>query len=383
MNASIVADTTHALLAASSRLGSTTNAQIAQFIGNLPTLLANNYVQSSPAVSLVAVDPTQPISTQNFVTIPAAAGSFTVNGNTVNWTNANSVYDILDLINGADPNVEAVYNTTDRMIYIFSNDNINIIDVAGNFTTFGNINNVLISTIRMNNGFAPTDTVINYNDVLKPLADDLNSTIPGTLLNRGPNIQAFRVTPGTEGSFTLDGVTFNWTNTQSLAQIVTQIINASNGGAFAGTRITPVFNTTTQILAIYSNRNPRPIQITDITGNFTVFTGLNADTQIGQLSSGILSEISGNVSAEKLTLDQAQASLTQLNKAQADLAAIDTSESGGGWGEPVAMEQQKAVNALVAYNALLQVMQIIDQMYADLVDIVGGLTGSSVFGKKS
>jgi flagellar hook-associated protein FlgK len=388
VNASIVADTTHALLAASSRVGvinAATNGQIAQFIGNLPNLLANNFMESRPAVSGGVVDPTQAINTQPFITVPAAAGSFTVNGNAVNWTNANTIYDILNMINAADPNVEAVFNATERNFYIFSNDNINIVDTAGNFTRFGALNNVLVSSIRMNNGFAPTDPNIIYgfpfgaNSALNSLPN--LAVVP--MQNRLGNTQAFRVTPGVEGSFTLNGVTFNWNNTQSLFQILNQIVTANAGGAFPGTQISPFFNTTTQTLTIFSTNSPRPIQLTDITGNFSVFTGLNADTQIGELSSGILAQISGDVSAQKLTQDQAQASLTQLNKAQADLAAIDTSESGGGWGEPIALEQQKAVNSLIAYNALLQVMQIIDQMYADLVDIVGGLTGGSIFGKKS
>lgn len=384
VNASIVADTTRNLVAASSRVGVTTNGQIAQFLGNLPNLLANNFVESGANVSVTAIDPTQPIGTQPFVTIPAGAGSFTIDGLTVNWTSGESVYQILDAINGIDPNVEAVFNASNGgSFYIFSNTAINIIDTSGNFTKVGQLDNVLVSTIRMNNGFAPTDTLIDYNDPLKPLAAQLGSTLPGTLLNHGPNIQAFRVTPGVAGSFILDGVTFNWTNTQSLAQIVNQIIAASNGGAFAGTRIAPVFNTTTQTLTIYSANSPRPIQLSDITGNFTVFTGLNGNTLIGQLSSGMLTQISSDVTAQQSVLDQANASLNQLNTAQANLGAVDTSSTGSGPGEPVAIEEQNAMNSLVAYNALLQVMQIIDQMYSDLVNAVGGTSNSTIFQQKA
>jgi flagellar hook-associated protein FlgK len=382
VNASIVADTTHMLLAASSRVGDTTNGQIAQFIGNLPNLLGNNFMESRPSISAGAIDPNVAIGAQAFTTAPTA-GNFSVNGNVRNFTLADTIYTIIDAINGADPNVEAVYNATSKSIYIFSNDPINVVNIGSNITDFAQLNNVLVSTFRMNNGFAPTDTVIDFNDPTKPLADNLNSTLPGTIFNQGPNVQAYKVTPSSQGTFTLNGVTCNWTNTQSLAQILN-----SMSGVYPGTFVTAFFdqnplNSTYQTLTIFSANAPRPIQITDITGNFTVFTGLNGNTQIGELSSGILSEISGEVSAQQLTLDQATASLTQLNKAQADLAAIDTSESGDGWGEPIALEQQKAVNALIAYNALLQVMQIIDQMYADLVDIVGGGSGNSIFTQKS
>jgi flagellar hook-associated protein FlgK len=385
VNASIVADTTHMLLAASSRVGIAnvaTNGQIAQFIGNLPNLLANNFMESKPTISAGVIDPNVAIGAQAFTTAPTA-GNFSVNGNVRNFTLADTIYTIIDAINGADPNVEAVYNATSKSIYIFSNDPINVVNIGSNITDFAQLNNVLVSTFRMNNGFAPTDTVIDFNDPPKPLADNLNSTLPGTLLYQGPNVQAYKVTPSSQGTFTINGVTRNWTNTQSLAQILN-----SMSGVYPGTFITAFFdqnplNSTYQTLTIFSANAPRPIQMMDTVGNFMVFTGLNGNTQIGELSSGILSEISGEVSAQQLTLDQAGASLTQLNKAQADLAAIDTSESGGGWGEPIALEQQKAVNALIAYNALLQVMQIIDQMYADLVDIVGGTSGSSIFGQKS
>jgi len=384
VNASIVADTTRALLSASSRMGITTNGQIADYLGNLPSLLANNYVQSRPDVS-PAVDPNLPVASQGYTTPPSAGGgSFTLNGVTVNWSDADSVYQILDAMNAADPNVQAVFNVTDRMFFMFSSNPINIRDVVGNFTLSNQINNVLTSSIKMNNGFAPLDPRIDYQEPPiflggNPAADDMNSPLPGFvqvgLPNQGPNTTAFKVTPSTHGSFTINGTaggrTITWTEKDSLAYVLSQI-----NGVYAalGTTITAYFeqipsNRAYQTVTLYSGANPRPIQIVDNIGNFTVFTGLNANAPIGNLSSGLLNQVDTEVTSQQLTYNQARASLEQLNTAQANIGALST--VAGEPGVPIQVEQENAIKSLIAFNAALQVLGVINQMYSDLVNIVG------------
>src|SRR5581483_8917851 len=97
---------------------------------------------------------------------------------------------------------------------------------------------------------------------------------------------------------------------------------ASTGGLFPGTTITPVFNTNTQTLTLLSAKNPKPITINDITGNFTVFTGLDGNTAVGNLSSGILTQVSTDVQTQQMIQQQASASLTQLNNAQANIGGV-------------------------------------------------------------
>jgi len=374
VNGSLVADTTRALLAASSRSGLAavaTNGEIAQFIGGLKGLLANNFMQTPGTGSGigVAVDPTQPILSQVFLTAPnPAGGSFTVNGVAVNWTTTDSIDDILDAINAADPNVHAVFNMTQGRFYLYSSNPINIIDTAGNFTDVGILNNVLTSTIRMNNGFSPTDTTIVFG-LPFPLNSALNSPLPGQSFPGqfppGPNTQAFRVTPSASGSFVVNGFTVTWDNTQSLYTILAAIPTT-----FPGTlSFTSSFDPNTQTVTLYSAQGPRPIQIVDTKGNFTVFTGLNGNTPIGNLSSGLLAQVDSELLASELSRDQARASLEQLNTAQANIGALST--VAGEPGVPIQIEQENAIKSLIAFNAALQVMGVINQMYSDLVNIIG------------
>jgi hypothetical protein len=92
------------------------------------------------------------------------------------------------------------------------------------------------------------------------------------------------------------------------------------------------------------------------------------------LSSGILNNISTQVSTETSIANQATNSLTQLNNAQANIAGVST---GSGPGVPVAVLEQQAAQSLITYNALLQIMEVMDQMLSNLISIVGGGASSS------
>lgn len=373
VNASLITDSTHSLLAASNLQGVTSNGQIAQFLGNLPTILANNFIESNPGVNLGGtVDPTQPIGTQSFAVAPNG-GSFTVNGVTITYTTANTIDDVLSMINSSVPNVYAVFNSTTQQFFMFSNNPITIAEIGGdNFTAWGNIHNVLTSTIRVNNGFAPTSP----NIVFGGANSALNSILPGVAFNSGPNSQAYRVTPSASGTFTIDGIQFNWNNTQSLSTIRT-MINTYAWAAAGKSQISLGFSSSSQTVTLFSSNPPTPIQIVDNTGNFTVFTGLNGNTPIGNLTSGVLNSVSSDLSTQQLLQSQASDSLTQLNNAQANIAGVAT--SGNQAGVPLANIQQQAVQSLISYNALLQVLQVIDNMYSDLVNVVGGAPSASFF----
>ena len=389
VNAALVADPTRKLLAASSipfgpvpPMLPVGDGVIAQYLGNLPNILANNYVTSQPSIG--AINPANPIGGEPFTFPPTPGiGTFTVNGNLVTYNTAvDSIDTILAKINAAAPSVYAVYDATNQVFNMLSSNPITIINLTGNFsggvTSWANIKNVMTSTIRMNNGFAPGDPTINENSPNPP--GYMNSTLPevwppfpGVPIT-GPNIQAFKVTPGAKGTFTISGsflpggqVQISWTNTlenpSNLDSILTQIATAT------GNLVTASFNSTTQTITLYQN-TPQPFQIIDNVGNFTVFTGLNGNAPIGNLTSGILTQSTTDLASQQLFLNQASASLTQLNNSQADLAGIAL--NSGDHGVPIQVEQENAIKSLIAFNASLQMLQIIDQMYADLVGIVGG-----------
>lgn len=379
------------LLAAAINPNDTADGTIAKFLGNLPNLLGNNLMESQPAIAGAILDPTQPIGTLIFST-PPVAGSFTVNQQLVTYTLADSIDSILAKINAADPNVNAVYNATARQFFIFSNNPISLVNVSGNFiggvSNWSNLSNVLSSSIRMNNSFAGSEPKIDYVDATFPASTALDSIGIATNFNTGPNAEAYRVIPGTSGTFTItagNNQTYQilWTDTMSLSAIAQEIATAT------GNAITASFNTGTQTLTLFDH-TPQPITILDNSGNFTDFTGLNGNlTSVGNIAAGLLTQIGGDVSNQELLTNQASDSLTQLNDAQANIAGVSTGTTSGSTsttstpGVPIANIEQQAMQSLITYNALLQVLQVIDQMYSDLVNVVGGSTSTSIFQPKS
>jgi flagellar hook-associated protein 1 FlgK len=410
VNASIVTDSNRVLLAASSRYGDTANGQVAQFLGTLPDLLTDDRIESFQAMNsgLGKIDPTQAMNSTtntglngnvtstnstNFSTIPSAGGIFTVNSTNVTYTSGQSIYTILDNINASDPNVEAVFNYKTQKIYIVSNNTVNIKSVAGNVFGFAGLRNLVSSTIRMNNGFTPQDLAIDagspvYSAVTSPL-DSANNT------------QAFKVTPSTSGSFQVNiydnvtgitkTVTINWTNKQSL--LGPGSIGAALIAAVGRPTFQVSFDPNTQQLIL---KDETPISITDLTGNFTTFTGMNGSPRIGNMGAGIAAEASDDYDAATTLTNTAQSSLDQLNNAQADVAAIsysgtDSSSSSSSTttetesGTPYETELANSVKSMIAYNAALQAMAIQEKMLSDLISIVSG-SGSSTsisFGQNS
>ena len=387
------------LLATAINPNDTADGTIAKFLGNLPNLLGNNFMESQPGIAGVPVDPTQMLITQTFSIQPNLGntlinGIFTVNQQTVTYNiTTDSIDTILAKINAADPNVNAVYNYTTRQFFILSNNPISVVNGAfGNFVgglaNWSNLSNVLTSSIRMNNSFAGSEPKIDYIDLADPAATAMNSNLIGTAFNTGPNVEAYRVIPGTSGTFTItagNNLTYkiNWTNTMSLQAIAQQIATATVNA------ITASFNTGTETLTLFDH-TPQPMTVIDNSGNFTDFTGLNGNlTSVGNLASGLLSQINSDVSNQQLLTNQASDSLTQLNDAQANIAGVSTGTTGGSGsttstpGVPIANIEQQAMQSLITYNALLQVLQVIDQMYSDLVNVVGGAPSSNFFQSKA
>lgn len=151
---------------------------------------------------------------------------------------------------------------------------------------------------------------------------------------------------------------------------IANAVTAATGGA-----VTAQWDSNTETLT-FLNSTPQPMSIADVSGNFTAFTGLNGNRPIGNITSGILGQISGQVSEEQVLEGQTSDALKQLNAAQANIAGVST--SGSTPGVPIANIQQQAMQDLITYNAMLQVLQVIDQMYSDLVSMTGS-TGPSNF----
>ncbi len=376
----------------------------AEYLSNLPNLLTNNYVESDNLIG-TGINPALPIDApvppQGVFAAPvSAAGSFTVDGVTINWANTQSIDDIIAEINQLVPNVYAVYNSSTSQFFMYSTNPISIVNQTGNFTTWANIANAMTSTIQMNNYDSPEMPLIDAAEPPAffggiPAAAPMNSTIPGSQPDTGPNSIAFKVVPSPTGVFTINGDTFVWNNTMSLSQIGAMINNPPATYTIDGvtynnpfpnwngeSEIAFNFNPATQTITLTSVQNgvnpPQPIQISDVSGNFTEFTGLNENnTTVGNLASGILNQVSSNAAGAQLLQSQASNTLTQLNNAQANIAGVAT--TSGQPGVPIATIEQQATQEMIAYNALLEVLQVMDEMYSDLVGIISSSAPSGAF----
>lgn len=380
VNASILTDSNRVLVAASGRYGNTANGQIAQFLGNLPNYLTDDHIESfrnidSNFPANTTVDPNVAMNnaastalnvvgsnSTDFATTPNS-GSFTVNSVTVSYTTGQSINDILDMINAADPTVNAVFSYKDQRFYMFSNNTISVKDVTGNFTGFSSVRNFLSSTIRMNNSLSPADMIID----------------PIAAMNNLQNTQAFKITPSLNGSFQINGITVNWDNTMSLTSGgIVPSIQAAIGAATGGV-VSVAWVKGTQQLTLFSLS---PIKITDLTGNFTTFTGMNGSPRIGNMGAGLAQQASDDYNSALSLTNQSQAALDQLNNSQADIAAVSFSGTSGSTtatesGVPSANEMADSVKSMIAYNAALQATAIMEKMLSDLISIVGGSGSSS------
>ncbi len=373
---------------------------IAEYLSNLPNILANNFAQSYDGIAGAYVNPALALSTQTFAITPTN-GSFTINGKTINYfvnnaaavaagmpTAPYTIDGIIEAINAADPNIYAVYNASTEEFSLVSNQPISIQNLTGNFvgglSNWSNIQNVLTSTIQMNSSNIPIYSQIDYGSVGGDPGNPMNATVPSAFFpNTGPNSQSFQIVPSASGTFTLyppypNGVQVSWNNTMSLSQIATAI-TAASGGA-----ITASFDTNTETLTLFDS-TPLPMNIVDNTGNFTSFTGLNGNITLGTMTSalsGPYSSIGSAVAGQQALTDQASNSLTQLQNAQDNIAGITTPGSGLA-GVSTATIEQQATQEMIAYNALLMVLQVMDNMYSDLVGIIGSSTPSGSFQNQS
>jgi flagellar hook-associated protein 1 FlgK len=338
---------------------------LAGYLSNIPSLLANNYMASETSIGN-PIDPTKSISSQTLSFI--ANSSFTLNGVSITYTDNNSINDILNEINTKVPGVYAVFNSAAGEFDFYSANPINFVGTSGDDFSWADLQNVLVSSFNLNNISAP-DPKLAIN-VITPLNSTTVAALPS--YPYGPNTEAYLVTPSTSGSFTISYVnagvptttTINWNNTQSLNTILSSLPAPLNY----------LYLNNEQSFEIFS---PSPIQIVDNSGNFTAFTGLNGNLAL----SGMVSNVSTNAASQNTTLQAAYTSssdsLTQLNTEQDNLAGVST--GSGTPGVPIATIEQQAYQSMITYNAMLEVMQIIDQMLDALVGISSTTSSSGIF----
>lgn len=370
------------------------NQQIALMLGGGPIGGAGavNYpgLMNLLAQNFAATDLPNSIGITNPYAALGYTGSASIDSVGIAYVPTDTVTSILQQINNIS-GVTAVYNSTSQQFFIFSSNPVNVVAGAGNppFIGAGSwtaLLNFMVGTSSLNNSFAPNQAKVASTAAMNSIV----LTAPGF----GPNDSAFAMTPSASGSFSLNGIIFPWTINQPLVNIVLNIDGSAAGvTAQARTDINGLFPTffggslnQTQAFLMHSFQ---AMQINDISGNFTSVMGLNNDNEtLGDLSNSILGQINTDLSSQQLMTSQGQDALNQLNTAQANLAGINTggassSSSATGIpnssnsGVPIASIQQQATQAALTYNALVEVMQVIDNMYQDLINVVGGTNTSS------
>jgi hypothetical protein len=126
-----------------------------------------------------------------------------------------------------------------------------------------------------------------------------------------------------------------------------------------------------------------PITIYDNSGNFTVFTGLNGNLSLNSMASNVLANSSSQNNSLQTAYTSSSASLTQLNNEQANLAGVSTGPTSPGGptpaGVPIAKIEQQAEQSMITFNAMLEVMEVIDQMLDSLVGVASTTSSSGIF----
>ncbi len=398
VNAALIQNSGH--LAYSSAYGAFVNNEIAQAMSQLPNLLTNSFVASNKKIG-TNVDPGVTLSTDGATVAMIGTGSISINSNApVNYDPAvDTIYSVLAGINANNNNVTALYNYNAQQVLIFSTAPINLNDSnnTDGFTIGTQLTEILTSSIRMNNGFAPTDPQIDAATPMDSVPAKLGIPVPVPIPYTAGNQAAFRVTPSTTGTFAINGIPiytqypppptpnnspYSFTNiSQALsptsANTLSGIINEIDaaGAAYFPLPLAASFNKQTQQFSLAYGAGSNvltPIQVTDISGNFSVFTGLNATVSASTLASNLTSQVTAGAQNANTLFTQSNDSLTQLNNEQANIGTLSAA-SGSGTptaGTPVSLVEEQAMQALVAYNASLEMLQIQNQMFADLLNVV-------------
>lgn len=259
------------------------------------TQLATDSVQVGAAAS-GTLSPTDDVSSlvlsdAGFAT-PVTAGTFTVNGQTINVTTGETLQSVFDSINSATNGaVTGSYDSTTDEITLSSNNDTPI--TLGSDT---DTSNFLQSAELYNNG---TDTITSTAPLGGVnLSDTLSNANLSTAVNTGDSSQ---------GEFTINGVAINYTASDTVTQVL-QAINSSAAG------VTATYDSLNNRFELTdTNAGDVGISMQDVTGNFLAASGLSS----GTLQAGSNLEYSinggGTLTSQSNTIDASSSGLTGLS----------------------------------------------------------------------
>jgi flagellar hook-associated protein 2 len=232
------------------------------------------------------------IGTAGFST-PVTAGTFTVDGDQVTITTADSLQQVFDNIASAtNNNVTASYNSsTDEITLTSADDSPIVLGSAADSSNFLQVAQLY------NNG---TDSVTSASALGHVnLTLSMSNSDLATAVTDGGNGQ---------GAFTINGVTINYNASTDSIQDVLNEINSSNAG------VTASYNPLNNSFVLQNDTTGDVgISLQDVTGNFLAATGLSSGTlQRGQ---NLLYTVNGSsqLVSQSNTITSASSGITGLS----------------------------------------------------------------------
>ncbi len=296
---SVVASSSASSVATVSAAASTTPGS---YVFNISQLATPAQMVGNSNVSQV-LDPggdpnTVTVGAAGFAT-PVTAGTFTVNGATVNIATTDSLQTVFNNISSATGGkVTASYNATTDKISLASSDGSAI--VLGSTTDTSNF--LGEAQLYNDNGSGTTNT------------GTITSTAPLGHLNMAATLNASdtqtTITDGGSGNgaFTINGVTINYNASSDTLQNVLNNINASAAGVSAA--YDPINN---RFVLANKSTGDVGISMQDVTGNFLAVTGLSGGTlKHGQNLVYTLNGSSQNIVSQSNTIGASSSGITGL-----------------------------------------------------------------------
>ncbi len=362
VNSAIVA--APSLLAASRLYGDGTNGEQAESIALLESMIMNMTVESLAGINVGPgqfIDPTLALNdattsalnvagsnSVNFAVLPAAAGTIVINGVSINWTNADSIEDIIGYINNPalGLGVRASFDYTTQKLTIISEGPVSISDAAGNLAAVLGLEVMVSSLAPMNNGIGPLDRPID------PLA-----ALDASLLE-------YFTPSSTQGTITINGVSINWDASQTLSTILANI-----NAAIAPLGLIASFSVARQeflISGLPAVAAVTPVTIVDTEGNLSMAFNAEAQPVFGQFADAVLAQVQAQTDGARSLADQADAAVAQLNLQRDAISKVNVDE-----------EEARILQYLRAYQAAVRAIASLDEMLNTLINRMAVSSSSS------
>jgi flagellar hook-associated protein 2 len=312
----------------------TTDIDITQ-LASTSTLRSGNASGSFSDTKLT----TPPAASENIDSVldesSVAGQTFSINGTQITLSDSDSLQDVLDQINSSVSGVTASYNSTTGQVSLASSSPI-ILGSGSDTSDF------LQQAELFNNGTGAVTSSVGMGRI------DADTDLASAGLR----------TPITDGTFTVNGVSINYTAGETLNEVISAI-NSSSAGVSAS-----YDSYEDQLVLTATSRGPQSITVADGTGNLATALRLTTGDSTAQVGKPTLFTVNGSS-----TVRQSDSNI--LTAAQLGLTGVNFTATATGDTEvtvaPDVTTIANTINAFVtAYNSAQSL--IASDMYVDSSD---------------